>query len=122
MTLLRAFWDAARQVDPERAAAADEGTFMRWCGEGELAELWRDAGLGAVRFGELVVRAGYASFEDLWSPLPTGVAPSGAFCKSLDDEGRAALHDAYRAILGVGDEPFELSARAWAVTGTAPTG
>src|ERR1700742_496621 len=25
MTLLRAFWDAAREVDPERAAAADEG-------------------------------------------------------------------------------------------------
>jgi hypothetical protein len=29
MTLLRAFWDAAREVDPERAAAADEGVVMR---------------------------------------------------------------------------------------------
>ncbi len=26
MTLLRAFWDAAREVDPERGAAADEGS------------------------------------------------------------------------------------------------
>ena len=51
---------------------------MRWSGEGELAELWRDAGLGAVRPGQLVVRAGYADFEDLWSPLLTGVGPSGA--------------------------------------------
>ena len=51
MTLLRAFWDAAREVDPERAAAADEGAIMRWCAEGELAELWRDAGLHDVRFG-----------------------------------------------------------------------
>jgi SAM-dependent methyltransferase len=117
MTLLRAFWDAALEVDPDRAAAADEGAVMRWCAEGELAELWRDAGLGAVRHGELVVRAGYADFEDLWAPLPTGVAPSGAFCRSLDDERRAALHDAYRRRLGVGDEPFELSARAWAVAG-----
>ena len=118
MTLLRAFWDAAREVDPERAAVADEGAVMRWCAEGDLAELWRDAGLSDVRFGQLVVRAGYADFEDLWSPLPTGVAPSGAFCKSLDDERRAALHDAYRRRLGVGEGPFELTARAWAVAGS----
>jgi SAM-dependent methyltransferase len=117
MTLLRAFWDAAREVDPERAGAADEGVVMRWCAEGELAALWRDAGLHDVRFGPLVVRATYTDFEDLWSPLPTGVAPSGAFCASLDEDGRAALHDAYRRRLGVGDGPFELTARAWAVAG-----
>ncbi|MDQ3871475.1 MAG: methyltransferase domain-containing protein [Chloroflexota bacterium] len=45
MTLLRAFWDAAREVDPERAAAADEGVAMRWCGDGDLGEQWRLAGL-----------------------------------------------------------------------------
>ncbi len=119
MTLLRAFWDAARQVDPQRAAAADEGVVMRWCAEGELAELWRAAGLGDVRFGPLVVSATYADFEDLWSPFPTGVAPSGAFCKSLDEDGRAALYDAYRRRLGVGNGPFKLTARAWAVAGIA---
>jgi SAM-dependent methyltransferase len=117
MMLLRAFWDAAREVEPERGAAADEGVVMRWCGEGELAELWRAAGLRDVRFGALTVRAAYADFEDLWSPFPTGVAPSGAFCASLDEERRAALHDAFRRRLGVGDGPFELPARAWAVAG-----
>lgn len=120
MELLRAFWDAAREVEPERAAEADEGVVMRWCGEGELEDLWLLAGLSGVRSGELVVRVTYPSFEDLWSPLPTGVAPSGAFCKSLDEKGRAAIHDAYRRRLGVGDEPFELSARAWAVAGIVP--
>jgi SAM-dependent methyltransferase len=118
MTLLRAFWDAAREVDPERAAAADEGTVMRWCADGELAALWRAAGLRNVRFGSLVVRAAYADFEDLWAPFPTGVAPSGAFCKSLDDDRQAALREAYRRRLGVGDGPFELTARAWAAAGT----
>jgi ubiquinone/menaquinone biosynthesis C-methylase UbiE len=117
MTLLRAFWDAAREVDPERAAAADEGVVMPWCGDGELAELWRAAGLRHVQFAPLVVSARYDDFEDLWSPFPTGVAPSGAFCKSLDDEHRAALHDAYRHRLGVSEGPFELTARAWAVAG-----
>jgi SAM-dependent methyltransferase len=117
MTLLRAFWDAAREVEPERGAAADEGVTMRWCGEGDLTDLWRATGLEDVRSDALVVSAAYESFEDLWSPLPTGVAPSGAFCKSLDDDRRAALHDAFRRRLGVGDGPFALTARAWAVAG-----
>lgn len=120
MTLLRAFWDAAREVDPVRAAAADEGVAMRWCGDGELAELWHAAGLRDVRFGRLVVRASYADFDDLWSPLPSGVAPSGAFCVSLGATERAALHDAYRRRLGMPDGPFELTARAWAVAGIVP--
>ena len=94
---------------------------MRWCGEGELAGPWRDAGLADVRAGPLVVRAAYADFEDLWSPLPTGVAPSGAFCAALDETGRAALRRACRRRLGVGEGPFALTARAWAVAGTVPT-
>jgi SAM-dependent methyltransferase len=117
MTLLRAFWDAAAEVDPGGASAADEGAVMRWCAEGELAELWRGAGLGGIRSGRLVVRAGYADFEDLWSPLLSGVGPAGAFCTSLDGERRAALRDTFRSRLGVGDGPFELTARAWSVAG-----
>ena len=118
MTLLRAFWDAAREVDPARAAAADEGLVMRWCGAGELGELWGAAGLRHVRTGALVVSAAYSDFDDLWAPLPTGIAPSGTFCKSLDPDGQAALREAYRRRLGVGEGPFELSARAWAAAGT----
>jgi SAM-dependent methyltransferase len=117
MTLLRAFWDAAREVEPDRAVAADEGVVMRWCLEGELGELWEAAGLRDVHTGALVVSAAYADFDDLWAPLPTGIAPSGAFCKSLDADGQVSLREAYRRRLGVDDGPFELSARAWAVAG-----
>lgn len=117
MTLLRAFWDAANDVAPDGAANADEGAVMRWSGEGELADLWRLAGLDDVRFGPLVVSARYESFEDLWWPLPRGIGPAGAFTAALDDEAQAALHDALRERLDVGDEPFELTARAWAVAG-----
>ena len=66
MTLLRAFWDAAREIDPERGDRGDEGVVMRWCGEGELADLWRAAGLRDVRFGSLVVSA---SLHRLRGPL-----------------------------------------------------
>ncbi|MEA2151487.1 MAG: hypothetical protein QOD69_3317 [Solirubrobacteraceae bacterium] len=120
MTLLRAFWDAARDVEPQRGGAADEAVVMRWCADGELATLWRAAGLRDVRGAALVVTASYTGFEDLWAPLPTGVGPAGAFCASLRDDRRAALHDAYRRRLGVGDGPFTLTARAWAVAGAVP--
>lgn len=119
MTMLRTYWDAARELEPQRAAAADEGVVMGWCRDGGLADLWRLAGLSEIRFAPLVVRARYDGFEDLWAPFPAGVAPSGAFCASLDPDRQAALHDAYRRRLGVGAEPFELSARAWAVAGVA---
>ena len=119
MTLLRAFWDAARDVEPDAAASADEGVVMRWCRDGELAELWGQTGLTDVRFGALTARATYAGFEDLWAPLLTGVGPAGAFCASLDDDRRAGLRDALQRRLGVGEDPFELTARAWAVVGTA---
>ena len=116
MTLLRTFWDAAREVEPDRARSADEA-LMPWCDQAGLGRLWRSAGLRDVRSAPLVIEARYSDFEDLWAPFPTGVGPAGAFCKSLSEDGRAALHDAYRSRLGVGDGPFALTARAWAVAG-----
>ena len=118
MTLLRAFWDAAREVEPARGEAGDESKVMKWSGEGDLAELWRLAGLTDVRFDALHVSASYESFADLFEPLRSGVAPPGVFYKSLDDDGREALYEAFRRRLGVGDAPFELTARAWAAAGT----
>ena len=117
MTLLRAFWDAASEIVPERAAVADEGVVMPWCKEGELAELWRAAGLDSVRSGSLSAEADYSHFDDLWAPLLSGIGPAGAFCSSLDAEQQGVLRTAFREQLGVGDAPFTLSARAWAVAG-----
>jgi SAM-dependent methyltransferase len=117
MTLLRAFWDSAHEVEPERAAAADEARVMRFGGDGDLVDLWRLVGLDAIRFTGLVVSTAYTSFEDLWWPLPRGIGPAGAFTASLDAQGQQALAADFRHRLGVGDEPFELTARAWAVAG-----
>jgi SAM-dependent methyltransferase len=119
MTLLRAFWDAAREIDPAGAASADEGAVMTLGREGALAELWRAAGLRDVRAAAIEAAARYDGFADLWAPLTAGVGPAGAYCATLDDARRAALGHALQARLGVGNEPFELSARAWAVAGTA---
>src|SRR4051794_18816644 len=69
MKLLRAFWDAAREVAPEQAAAADEAGLMQWTREEELASLWQSAGLGDVRTGQLTVSVTYADFDELWLPF-----------------------------------------------------
>jgi len=118
MTLLRGFWDAAREVEPVSGAAGDEAAVMKWSGEGDLAELWQLAGLTEVRFRDLQVSAPYENYDDLWAPLKSGVGPAGAFYEALDDEGRGELYEAFRRRLGVGDGPFELTARAWAAAGT----
>lgn len=119
MRLLRGFWDAAIDVEGEPARALDEGRRMRFCSPEELGRLWRDAGLADVEVGPVVVSAGYRDFDDLWSPIEAGVAPSGAFCVALPPERRAALRSRLAERLGSPRGPFRLDARAWAVVGRA---
>jgi SAM-dependent methyltransferase len=119
MTMLRAYWDAAREVAPEEAARADEGMTMRYSNLAELTDLWRGVGLNDVEGGELWVSAGYEDFDDLWAPFPSGIGPAGAFCASLDPERQQALRTAFARQLGDPSGPFELRARAWYAVGRA---
>jgi hypothetical protein len=114
MTMLRAFWDGALDIDPN---APDEGQTMRYCSEGELGELWGRAGLHDVETGALVVDASYTDFDDYWSPFPTGIAPSGAYCASLDSVRQEALRRAVFRRLGEPSGAFTLTARAWHARG-----
>lgn len=114
MTMLRAFWDAALELDPD---APDEGAVMSCCTPAELTELWAAGGLDDIWTGELVVEADYDDFDDYWSPFPTGLAPSGAYCASLDGPHREELREACFRRLGSPAGPFRLSARAWFVRG-----
>ena len=90
---------------------------MPYCTPDALEQLWNDAGLAQTRVSDARVSASYLGFEDLWSPLETGVGPAGAYTASLDPEPRAALKADLQRILDVGEQPFRLTARAWIVTG-----
>ena len=92
---------------------------MPFCTPDALGELFSTARLADVRVRPAVVAADYDHFEDLWQPLELGVGPSGAYATSLPSERRMALKAELRRRLGVGDEPFRLSARAWIATGRA---
>jgi SAM-dependent methyltransferase len=119
MTLLRRFWDAAIALDPP-AADLDEGQRMPFCTPDELGDLWRSLGLDDVDVAPVVVSAGYEGIDDLWDPLERGVGPSGAYVTALAPERRSALKEELRGRLGVGDEPFSLTAQAWVATGRVP--
>jgi SAM-dependent methyltransferase len=120
MTMLRAFWDAALEIDPEKAGPLDEGERMPYCRPNELAELWADAGLVDVESDGIMVTAAYESFEDLWGPFTIGVGPAGAYASSLSAEDRETLKQSYRRRLGSPDGEFELTARAWLARGRTP--
>ncbi len=114
MTMLRAFFDAALELDPD---APDEARTMPYASRDALHDLWQAVGLRESTTGELVVTADYADFDDFWLPFPHGPGPSGAYAASLDDEQRAALGQVLFRRLGSPAGPFTLSARAWFVRG-----
>ncbi len=114
MTMLKTFWMAAREVDPnvegERKLAGIR--------EGDIAERLGRAGLEEVEEGTISARADYASFDDFWEPFTHGVGPAGQHLASLDPAQQEAVRDACAAKLP--DGAFSLDARAWYARGTVP--
>ena len=64
-----------------------------------------------------MVAARYDGFKKIWQPLEQGVGPAGARVVSLPSAPRALLKAEFRRQLGVGDDPFRLTARAWLASG-----
>lgn len=120
MPLLGAYWGAAESVDPEGARRAAGDDTNSWCTPEGLRRLWGDAGLQEVETSELPARAEYDGFDDAWWSFAAGVSPSGAYCRSLDEERRTALREEFRRRLGAPGGAFSLTARAWAVRGRVP--
>jgi SAM-dependent methyltransferase len=112
--MLHAFSQAARALDPQALARGPARTYRT---PDELTDLWQQAGLADVETGSLVVDAGYADFDDLWSGFLTGIGPDSAYCVSLGLERQSALREEFRRRLGSPPGEFTLSARAWAVRG-----
>jgi SAM-dependent methyltransferase len=113
MPLLRAFWDAAADVAPERAGVLDEGRQIGYPSPDDLATVFRSAGLHEIATGELSVSAGYTGFDDLLQPFRAGVGHSGACFASLERPVRAELVEGIRDRLGRPGGPFTLQAHAW---------
>jgi SAM-dependent methyltransferase len=122
MSMMRHFWDAAADLDPA-GRDLDEGRRFPLCRPEPLHELWTGGGLDEVSVRAIDVPTTFASFDDYWHPFLGGQGPAPGYVSSLSDERRRALRDLLRARLHPDpDGAVRLTARAWAVRGTARVG
>jgi SAM-dependent methyltransferase len=121
MRMLRTFWDAATDIDPG-AGDVDEKR-MPLCRAGELAALWGQGGLEAVREQPIDIRMRFESFADYWNPLLLGQGPAGSYVRRLERGKLEALRNEVKRRLSLPAEntPFALPARVWSVRGTVPS-
>ncbi len=113
--LAQVFWQAALRFDP--AAPDDAGLPVRR--PGQLAALWRGAGLRDVAETTLDVDVTYSDFADFWGPFAGGAGPPGGYRVRQPEPRRAEIREAVREILGDPRGSFTLHAHALAVRGRA---
>jgi len=130
-----AVWDiedgfpAMRLLWSEAAAAAPamQAVYARWriqplAQPGALAQLWRDAGLTALRQGSIHTVMHFESFDDFWLPFAQGGQAFGLALAQLDHTTAARVEQRVRAVYGVAahDARLSLPVRALAVVGRRP--
>ncbi|TFV91353.1 methyltransferase domain-containing protein [Blastococcus sp. CT_GayMR16] len=119
MQLMTHFWAAAVALDPA-ALSLDEAARFDFCRPDPLRRLFTEAGLLDVDVEEIVVPTDFPSFDAYWTPFLGGTGTAPTYAMSLAEDERAALRDALRARLPTADDgSIHLTARAWAVRGTA---
>lgn len=110
-----AFWQVVISLDP---AAKQRSQGLQYAGRvGELAALWKEAGLESVEEGVIDYRMNYRSFADYWSMFDSGIAVVGGYVATLDATARDVLREALRQrVLGSGeDRAISMKARALVV-------
>jgi SAM-dependent methyltransferase len=119
MELMRFFWDAVTDLDPQ-AAGLDEGERFPLCHPDMLAGLFTDAGFESITTRPIDVPTHFIDFDDYWSPFLLAQGPAPSYVASLSDAERAALEAHLRASVPTRpDGTINMVARAWAVSGTA---
>ncbi len=115
MELMRLFWDAAVELDPQ-AAKLDEGTRFPLCRPDALVGLFERAGLADIGATAIDIPTPFASFDAYWQPFLGGQGPAPAYAMSLPEDARRRLRERLRERVPVqADGSIALVARAWAV-------
>ena len=111
MELMRRFWDAAVELDPD-ARELDEGVRFPLCAPDRLAAAWINAGLSNVLVMAIDVPTRFADFDDFWEPFTVDIAPAPGYASRLPPERRDALRERLRATLPTGPEGTDRPHRA----------
>jgi SAM-dependent methyltransferase len=119
MEFLRYFWDTVASVD-STARELDEGERFPLCRPGTLADLLRAGGLSDVHCDPIEIPTEFTSFDDYWRPFLGGTGPAPSYVASLKADRCATLARKLEQSLPRGPAgTIALTARAWAVRGTA---
>lgn len=120
MAMLRTFWRAAVKIDAQAIKLYENN--MPLSKAGQLAALWKQAGLEGVSEQPLAITMDFASFADYWEPFKQAQGPAGVFIRGLAPDRLEALRRAVLAELPLRSESeaFRLPARVWAVRGIVP--
>jgi SAM-dependent methyltransferase len=113
MSPLSPFWSALEEFDP----AAENESQLAGAREGQLGDLFREAGLEGVQESSLSVGVEFASFEEWWAPYELGVGPAGAYVAKLAEARREELREFCRA--RTPPAPFSITGKSWATRGFA---
>ncbi len=99
--------------------ATDAITFSRYAGPGELAHLWRAAGLHEVEERAITLPLTFADFQDFWRPFIEGPASVARLVKQLPAplQGEFRRELKRRLLRSQSDGSFILQAHARAVRG-----
>lgn len=121
MQLMRYFWDAAVETNPA-AMEHDEGRRFPIAKPAALKDLFESAGLESVRTTGIVIPTHFVDFDDYWRPFLGNQGSAPGYVHWLAEEERVRLREALRSRLPIApDGSISLTARAWAVAGTAPS-
>jgi hypothetical protein len=119
MQMMRYFWDAAVELD-NNAREHDSGVRFPICQEGQLESLVREVGMKQVEATAIEINTVFQNFDDYWQPFLGKVGSPSSYVMGLNPVDRQKLEDKLRISLPIDDDgSISLSARAWAVKGTA---
>jgi SAM-dependent methyltransferase len=119
MQMLKLFWEEAAAVDPA-TAELDEGARFPIAREDALRNAFDAAELRDVGTRGIEVPTVFRDFDDFWNPFLGGQGPAGALAVGLAQDRRDELRERLRARVPVGEDgSIALTARAWAVKGSA---
>ena len=120
MDMLRLFWDAANEVDPD--GIGDEGRRFPICQPDALTAAFIDAGLDHPELVPLDIATSFADFDALWTPFTGGQGAGPSYLVSLEPETQSKLKESMRERVPVNPNgSISMVARAWAIRGTVGT-
>lgn len=109
---LSPFWAAARRFDPGLTGESN----LMGSRQGQLVELFREAGVRDVEESALCVEVRHPSFDEWWEPFTFGLGPVGVYMGRLDPEHQAQIREGSRDEL---PDDLVVTVYAWVARGVA---